>query len=747
MSPTTMTETKPAAAAPEGLTLDAYTRILFDLQEQPAWRTEADRQMDYVDGNQLDSEILNKMKSLGIPPAVEPVIGPALDAVCGYEAKTRRDWRVSPDGEGKDGEEVAKALNHKVNQAERQSGADRACSDAFRSQAAVGIGWVEVARESNPFKFKYRCRFVHRNEIWWDWMSREPDLSDARYLVRRKWTDVEQAALKWPDKAERIRLAGKSGAWAGHITDLGMDGGRVPDLSANWNHVRGWSIEELEWRDPWSRRVCLFEVWERRWESIIVIKTPDGRVVEYAKQKPVHVAMVAARIVTPETTTVPRMYLSFWMGPEKLSESRTPYKHDDFPYVPFWGKREDRTNAPYGMVKGMMFLQDNINSSMSKIRWSLGARRVERTKGAVVMKDEAFRQMVARPDADIILDADHMKQPGAKFEVKQYEALNDQQYKMLVDSRSAIDRVSAVTAAFKGQEGTARSGVQESTQLEQTTQALASLMDNFQYGRAKVGELLLSMVIEDSMKEGETVVIPPTNPMEQPQEIRLNAPAVDELGLGYRSNDVERTRLKVAMSDVPSTPSFRSQQLQALSESVKAMPPDLQAICLPHLLTLADIPNKDDIIKAIMEAQGRESPEAIEKRIQEAVDLALMKSQHELKSRALDLQEEKQGAELKKILSEVVLTTMQTVFSGMQAAGQLTMNPAIAPVADSLMQVAGWTPPNPAGVDPNFVAPAAPVATSLPEPGLNTSPQFPAQPASSMTGIETTSTADNLPLT
>lgn len=734
----------PTASA--GLTLDNYTQILMDLQDQPAWRSEADRQMDYADGNQLDSDILTKMKALGIPPAIEPLIGPALDAVCGYEAKTRRDWRVTPDGEDKDGELVAKALNHKVNQAERQSGADRACSEAFRSQAAVGIGWVEVARETNPFRFKYRCRFVHRNEIWWDWLSRETDLSDARYLVRRRWTDIAQAALKFPAHKDQIEMAGYSGSWASHMMALGADGGTIPDLSANWNHVRGWSIEEMEWRDQARRRVCLFEVWDRRWESVVVIKTPDGRVTEYAKQKPLHVALVAARVVTPEKTTVPRMYLSYWMGPVKLWEGRSPYKHSDFPYVPFWGKREDRTNVPYGMVKGMMFLQDNVNSSMSKIRWSLGARRVERTKGVVEMRDDHFRAMVARPDADIVLNAAEMAKPGARFDVKQYEALNDQQYKMLVDSRAAIDRVSAVSAAFKGQEGTARSGVQESTQLEQATQSLAALMDNFTFARAKVGELLLSMVIEDSQAQGEKVLIPAENPMQKDQEIILNVPATDDLGLNYLSNDVERTRLKVAMSDVPSTPSFRSQQLQALSESVKAMPPDLQAVCLPHLLTLADVPNKDDIIRAIMEAQQHESPEAIQKRIDEAVQLALMKAQTELKSRELDIKEGKQAAEVAKIVAETVLTNIQGMFSAMQAAGQIVMSPTIAPVADSIVQTAGWRPSTPPGADPNFPQPAAPAPAALPPVDTNTSPQFPAQPEQGMTGIETTSTTDNMPV-
>ena len=120
------------------------------------------------------------------------------------EVKMRKDWRVVPDTK-MGGDDVAEALSFKLNQAERHSKADRACSEAYRHQISVGLGWVEVALETNPFKFPYRATFVHRNEIWWDWLDTEPELEKARYLVRRRWTDIEQAVLMFPDKAELIR--------------------------------------------------------------------------------------------------------------------------------------------------------------------------------------------------------------------------------------------------------------------------------------------------------------------------------------------------------------------------------------------------------------------------------------------------------------------------------------------------------------------------------------------------------------
>lgn len=49
---------------------------------------------------------------------------------------------------------------------------------------------------------------------------------------------------------------------------IGLDGGDMStDLSMAWNEERGWSIEEMQWRDIHNSRVCLFEVWYRHWAA------------------------------------------------------------------------------------------------------------------------------------------------------------------------------------------------------------------------------------------------------------------------------------------------------------------------------------------------------------------------------------------------------------------------------------------------------------------------------------------------
>ena len=749
--------------AETGLSLQEFTKYVLEIENQPAWRARADREMDYVDGNQLDAEVLQRQKALGMPPAIEPLIGPAIDAVTGLEAKTRTDWRVTEDRPGDpEGEEVAAALNYKLNQAERSSRADAACTAAFRPQTCVGIGWVEVARESDPFKFPYRCQAIHRNEIHWDHLSTRLDMGDARYMLRRRWTDVAQAVLKFPEYADLLRLS--MGRWTDR-TELTMDGSGMTGMAMSLNDERGWSIEEQQWRDTEAGRVCLFEMWYRRWESVIVLKAPgaDGRVVEYDADNPSHDELLAAGAVRPMKAVMPRMYVSYWAGPHKLHDGPTPYRHHDFPYVPFWGSREDRTGVPFGRVRGMVYLQDNVNSAISKIRWGLGASRVERTKGAVAMSDGQFRQMVGRVDADIILNADEMARPGATFKVTRDFQLNEQQYKMLQDSRMGIERASGIPAGFMGQKGTATSGLQEQTQIEQATQTLASLMDNFKEARSKVGELLLSLIIED-MQDEESVIIP-GDAINEPRTVVINQPSIDAAtGMEYRTNDVQRIRLKVALEDVPASSSFRAQQLQAMSEAFKSMPQNLQVVAMPHMLMMMDLPDKEAIVTAVRDASQQQTPEQIEQRIAEAVKQAKAEAGIELKAREVAIKERKADSEMREIDARSVQIGVQAAYSAMQAGAQVAQMPMIAPIADQVMAGAGYKRPNPMGDDPNFVTPGQAAAMQMRDPYVqgegrpvdaaplaevqaNTSPAFPPVPQeapSPMTGIETPDVADNL---
>lgn len=735
--------------AQTGLDLATFTQWMLECEQQPAWRSNADKESDYYDGNQLDSDVMRRAAERGLPPAIEPLVGPTIDSVLGMEAKTRSDWRVTPDSDQGD-DEIAEALNHKLNQAERQAKADAACSEAYAGQVKVGLGWVEVAREQDPFAYKYRVESIHRNEIWYDWLAK-PDMSNARYLIRRKWMDRKIAKLMHQQNEELIEHAGNG--WQGIDPGImSMDGGQSTGLAMSQDHERGWSIEEMQWRDVHNNRVCLFEVWYRDYQRVLVIKSPDGRVIEYDQNNELHVHALASGIVDVSWAVIGKVRLAWYMGPHRLSDQPTPYKHNKFPYVPFWGKREDRTGVPYGLIRGMIYLQDEVNARIARMQWGLAATRTTRTDGAVVDDDATFRDEVGRPDADIVLDPEAMRQGGV-FKVERDFELNKQQYDRLVDAREGIKRTGGIYNAFMGQEGQAQSGVAISGLVEQSNQALADINDNFKDSRQAVGDLLLSLIIEDVAGKQETIFVDGKS-LKEDKYIELNAPTVDETtGIQYMNNDVSRTSMKVSLSDVPSSPSFRAQQLAAMSEAFKSAPPEYQKIMMPHLFALMDVPNKQDIIKAIKEmGDGSPTPEQIQQQIDDAVQAALSKAQYDLKKRELDQKQPLIDAQVKKTEAESVTKNGEAQFGAIQTAQTITAIPQTAPLADMLLRSAGFEDQDGGTIMPN----AAPIAGVMPaqegqpaqldpaqvqaiqrqQPATareilgrrNTSPQFPANP-------------------
>lgn len=753
LNPTTTTD-ELQDGRDEPISIDEFASIVRESLSQPPWRAQADKEADYADGNQLSTDLLRRMKEMGIPPAKENIIGPAIAAVCGYEAKTRTDWRVTPDGEP-GGQDVADALNFKLNQAERHSKADRALSQAFRPAASVGLGWVEVARASNSLEYPYKCRYIHRNEIWWDMKGIEPDLSDARWLYRRRWVGRSRAARMFPANATLI-MAGGPDRWIADFAIQELEGGQSTGLHAAADAERAWTLPEDNYYNEENKTVCITELWYRRWVTTVMLKMQDGRAVKYDQANELHQAALSYGRGKLVEELLPVVRRSYWMGPHCLFDGPSPYPHRHFPYVRVSGFQEDLTGIFFGLVRDMLFPQDNLNSTISKLRWGMSAVETKRTKGAVAMTDQQFRQMSSRVDADFVLDPQAMKDGGV-FERNRDFQLNAQQFQLMQDSRAAAARVSGVTASFQGQTGTATSGVQEQTQVEQSQVSLADLMDNFKEARSQVGELLLALIIEDIGKQETTVVIE-GDVLNPPRTVVLNRPEVDELtGIVMLSNDVQRTRLKVAMEDVPTSSSFRAQQLNSLSESVKAATPEIQQVVMPFMIDLMDLPRKKEVVEAIRDAQGQADPAAIRTQVKQEL-------MYDLKERELDIKQDESDARIKNLVAQAVQTGVQAAFSAMQAGAQVAMNPAVAPIADEVMKGAGYKRPSPGGDDPNFpTAGGVPVAPgpvnqgggggAEAQPGIaevqeNTSPGFPPVPQDAghgMQGIETPDTADNLP--
>ena len=69
-------------------------------------------------------------------------------------------------------------------------------------------------------------------------------------------------------------------------------------------------------------------------------------------------------------------------------------------------------------------------------------------------------------------------------------------------------------------------------------------------------------------------------------------------------NDVTTAQVKVVLEDIPATPSFRAQQLQAFSHVVQSAPPAYQKVLYPAMLELSDVPNRHELADQLRQVAG-----------------------------------------------------------------------------------------------------------------------------------------------
>lgn len=586
MLPATTTEGREV----EKLSYEEWNDITMSMWNEPEWRLAADRAADYYDDNQLNSETLARMRDRGISPLVFNVVKPVINVALGMEARNRTDWRVAPDGNGTKWDEVASALNEKMHEAERKTRADRACSDAYAGQLKAGLHWVGVTRETNPYEYRYRVEAIHRREILWDWTDTSPDLRNANWLVRQRWFDTEVLARMLPGKASLIRQVGSG--WPG-MRDFDIALLQDTGLAQSFDQERRFFLPELEWRyseGSTRQRVRIFEVWYRRWSTRLVMRLPDGNVVPVDRNRFDHMQAIAAGVVEIDKAVFPEIRVALWMGPHQLVDAPSPYRPNRFPYIPFWGYREDLTGVPYGLIRSMMSPQDEVNARRSKMMWLLSAKRLIADSDAFDLEVNSIDQVLeelTKPNAAIWLNPKRTNRDAIK--VEQDFQLGNEQAEMYHDAKQMVNMVAGVHQPMMGDaRAQPKSGVAIDHLIQQGITTLAEINDNYTMGRRDVGEALLHLIKQDMLDRNDIPIEVGTGKARR--TILLNQRVIDErTGRPTIVNRVDAAQVKVDLEDVPSTATQRHQDFASLSELAKGLPPQMQAALLPAIIEVAPI--------------------------------------------------------------------------------------------------------------------------------------------------------------
>lgn len=679
--------------------LMGYYRTELSRQEENRYQQALDE--DYFDSIQYTEEELAELRERGQPATVYNVIQQSINWVTGAERRGRTDFKVLPRGK-----EDAKAAEGKTKYLKYLSDVNRTPfhrSRAFEDAVKVGIGWLECGKQDEDDGEPLYDRYESWRNMLWDSASTELDLSDCRYIFRSKWVDEDIARALAPSRAAQIADSCEDGALFGGFElsdgDMAMD-------QAEWerDNDSGSFTSDITSK---RRRVRLIEAWYRMPEKVKKIRGGafNGQIFDEADDR--HQEAIATGAVLVEKVMM-RTRIAIMTPKHLLWEGPSPYRHNRFKFIPIWGYKRGRDGLPYGMIRGLRDIQDDVNKRMAKALHILSSNKVIMDEGTLpdgVTIDD-FAAEVARPDAVII------KRPGKELVLNADRDLAPAHLELASRNIAMIQQASGVTDELLGRSTNAVSGVAVQRRQEQGSLATSRFFDNLRLAEQMRGELELSLV-EQYVTEAKQFRI--TN--------QRGAPEFAQVNDGLPENDITRTKADFVISEADWRATMREAAVAEFTDLLSKMPPQVAMVVLDLVVDSMDIPNRDEIVKRIRAVTGQRDPDASELTPEELQAMQAQAAQQQLQQAQIeaDLREKnakaaQAEAQAKKIEAETINTKMTATGTAMTAAQAVIHMPTIAKVADSLLTEAGWkgyNAPAVQGLPP--VQPAAPTSMVQPD--------------------------------
>jgi len=558
----------PRAAA----SADAYPRDLDELHDKLVrWFEEselarqdeialAERDRSYVDHEQWTKKELDELKNRGQPAIVVNKIADKLQLLCGMERKARTDPKAFARTPAE--EDRADAATQALRYIADDNSFSLVRSGVFENMLVEGAGGAELGLEDDgQGGANITITHVPWDRVWYDPHSRSLDFSDARYKGLVIWTDRDQLEADYPDAEDVIEASFSS-------------------VDFYYND----RPETAFWTDNNRRRIRLVQChWDERgtwWQAT------------YTKH---------GLLATPQRSRFKDRKGKSTCGLILQSS-----------YI-------NRENQRYGMVRGLISLQDEINKRRSKALHLLSVRQVVAEQGAVPDVDKARRE-VAKPDGYVEV------MPGLKFEIEKTADLAVGQFQLLQHATAEM-QLSGPNAAMSGTDPRELSGRAILAQQAGGAAQNEPLADSLRYWSRRVYESCW-MAAREYWTGGKWVRV--TDDLNETRWVGINRPVrlMDKLAdmpeqqramLMQRlqlvpgdprlqqvvgiENDITDLDVDITISEGIDIPSLQAEQFQSLVQLASVQPGLIPG---DVLIAASGLRDKDQILERMKEHQQKQ---------------------------------------------------------------------------------------------------------------------------------------------
>lgn len=669
---------------------------LTELEIQADNRHQMHLDEEFYDGIQWDMEEEEAIRDLGMIPIVANVIATTVNWVLGSERRMRTDYKILP--RRKDEGAQAQRKTEYLKFVSDANFLPFARSDAFAEAVKSGIGFLEDGvqdGEGDPLM----SRQVSWRDLVWD-STGGKDLRDGRFMFRTKHVDLDILESLFPHRRAQLRAASiGNDVFPGGADSYGDD---AMDSREQARTIGGAPLStEADYDRP---RVRVIEGWFRKPARVKVLargEKPGGEFLGevYDPMSRGHWNELSNGQAIVADRTIMRTYVAIMTAEDILHFQESPYRHNQFPFTPIWCYRRGATGQPYGMVRGLRTLQEDINRRLMKALAILSSNKVVMDEGALGENADLdqFAEEVSRVNAIIIKKKNH------EIDLNVDRELAPAHLEIMSRSISMVQSVAGVTDENLGRSTNATSGLAIGRRQDQGQLSTAIIFDNLRYSTTKQGEIQLSLVEQFVDEQREFRVVSPRG---VPDFKSVNS--VDpETGDVLWEDDITATKADYVISEQAWAASMRQAQVAELMEMLTQLAPAAPQVALAVLdlvVESMDIAARDEVVKRIRSATGMPDPDATEPTPEE---IAKAKAQKEAQDRAIRMEEatiaEKEASAVQKRAAageidvragiarqDEVIRRLQAQIEALTAAQQAMAVPAAAPVADQFLNDAGF---------------------------------------------------------
>jgi hypothetical protein len=576
---------------------ETHRRLLnwfyYERDKQSANRLEMAIDHDFYDGIQWDADDAAAVRERGQMPLVYNEVAPMADWMIGTERRTRFDWSVLPRTE--DDVELADVKTKTLKYVSDVNMTPFVRSRSFADAIKGGLGWVEDGARDDPTKEVLYSAYADWRTVLHDSDAYDLGLKDGRYLFTWRRIDEDIALMMFPgrknailraveDAAHPTNLEAEEESWYDSIDVAGMTGrsGTITSLGTGL-------VAEAS-----RRKVRVIQCEFRMPTTVKVVDSGPMQGVIFDERDKHSVEVIAASGSQLVDKVMMRMWVAVFTESDMLHLAPTIYRHNDFSLTPIWCYRRGRDRMPYGVIRRVRDIQQDLNKRASKALFMMNTNQIVAEEGAVEDWDTA-RDEVDRPDGTIIT------KPGKNFDIRRDTDAATGQISMMALDANAIQKNIGVADENLGRQTNAVSGEAIKARQTQGSVVTTEPFDNYRLTIRLQGSKQLALVEQFYTK---AKVLRLTGANQELEWVRVNQPEEQPDGSVRMLNDITASVADFVVAEQDYSGTLRQVMFDSLNNIAGRVDPQVALRLLTIAFQYSDLPNKDKIADQFRKITG-----------------------------------------------------------------------------------------------------------------------------------------------